>query len=370
MKRALLLGVFCTLSVTTAGGALAGLSVDASTSALAAPSMKLTVTPSASGPWALRVQNTGETPVRIPADARLLSLEITPPAGQPVALDKAAKKGAPVGSPTCVLPDDARPSTDEGLELVIPATRGWSTTFDPLFYCFGARERAALVAGASVKARFGFKAPAVKGKTPAIPSPPFAVSPVGASVGKIAAVKMIEADPVTLPDAFSAKAPATGARPASSDAPAESKVYLTLPETMDAAKGVDLTTNVTLVNDSDRAVTLLFRTDMMQFTASGPGGSVACGAVRNIGSPMKELFVTVGAKGKTSMGVMFTATCGPGTFDQPGLYRLDAKLDTTQASGRSINVKTWDDVAMTKQPLLLRVREAHHPPPPARPNLD
>lgn len=361
MKRALLLGVFCTLSVTTAGGARAGLSVDA----LAEPSMKLTVTPSATGPWALRVQNTGDSPVRIPADARLLALEITPPAGHAVELDKVAKKGAPVGSPTCVLPDDARPSTDEGVELVIPATRGWSTTFDPLFYCFGARERAALIAGASVKARFGWKPPAaVKGKTPA-PNPPFAVSPVGASVGKLAAVKQIEADPVAVPEGFSAKGPAPA-----SEAPSESKVYLTLPETMDAAKGVDLSTTVTLVNDGDRAITLLFRPDMVQFTASGPGGSVACGSVRNIGSPMKELFVSVGAKGKTSLAVLFTATCNPGTFDQPGLYRVNAKLDTTQASGRTINVKTWDDVAVTKAPLLLRVREAHRPQPSARPNLD
>lgn len=333
--------------------------------------MKLTITPAATGLWTLRIQNTGDSPVRIPADARLLSLEITPP-NAPVELDKKTK--APLGAPRCVLPDDARPSTDEGRELVIPSTRGWSTTFDPLFMCFGARERAALVAGASVKAHFGWKTPApAKGKTarevaPAL-APPFAVTPVGASVGKVAPQKEIESDPVTLTDTVTAKTAPASAAPASATPEEAPKVYLTLPETMDAAKGVDLSTTVTLANDGDRPITLLFRPDMLQFSVSGPAGTVGCGSPRNIG-PMRELYITVGSRARTSLSVVFTATCAPGTFDQPGLYRMSAKLDTTQASGRSVNVKTWDDVAQTKSPMLLRVREPHKAPPPSRPNLD
>jgi hypothetical protein len=331
--------------------------------------MKMTVTPAPTGLWSLKIQNTGESPVRIPADPRLISLEVTRP-NAPAEVEKKAKaRAAESGTPTCTLPADARPSTDEGQELVIPASRSWTTTFDPVFMCFGARERAALVAGASVKARFGWKPHAApKAKAAPAPAPPFAVAPVGASVGKLTPLKELESDPVTLTDAVTTK-------PAAASTPdADAKVYLTLPETMDAAKGVDLSTTVTLVNDSDRPITLLFRPDMVQFSVSGPGGSVACGGTRSIGSPMRELFVTVGSKAKTSLSVLFTATCGAGTFDAPGLYRISAKLDTTQASGRSIDVKTWDDVAQSKQPLLLRVREPRHIGTPAgasgRPSLD
>lgn len=360
MRRGLLLAAFCTFFSLPAS-----VHAEEPTS----PAMKLTITPAATGLWSMRIQNTGDTPVRVPADPRLLSLEITPPAGatpsEPAKGKTKAK--APAGPPKCVLPDAARPSTDEGHELVIPATRSWSTTFDPLFMCFGARERAALVAGASVKARFGWAPPAPpKGKTAPAPSPPFAVTPVGASVGKVTPQKELESDPVTLADAVTTK-PAGGA---SSEADA-AKVYLTLPETMDAAKGADLSTTVTLVNDSERPITLLFRPDMVQFSVSGPAGSASCGTARNIGSPMRELFVTVGSKGRTSLSVLFTAVCDAGTFDSPGLYRISAKLDTTQASGRSIDVKTWDDVAQTKSPLLLRVREARKAAPPSsRPSLD
>lgn len=366
MRRGLLLAALCTLFIASEHAR----AEEPTTAPTTAPAVKLTVTP-ATGLWSLKIQNTGDLPVRVPADPRLLSLEITPPGGAaPEAKDvKAGAKPAPkapAGAPKCELPADARPSTDDGYELVIPASRSWSTTFDPLFMCFGARERAALVAGASVKARFGWRPPAApkNAKTAPAPSPPFAVAPVGASVGKLAALKEIEADPVTLSDTVK---PAVA--PATTDAEAP-RVYLTLPETMDAAKGVDLSTTVTLVNDGDRPITLLFRPDMMQFSVSGPAGSVGCGSTRSIGSPMRELFVTVGSKSRTSIGVLFTATCASGTFDQPGLYRLGAKLDTTGASGRSVNVKTWDDIAQTKSPMLLRIREPHRAPPPARPSLD
>jgi hypothetical protein len=365
MHRGLLIAAFCTLSLAFQD-AQAEEPAKSSAPAGSPPSMKMTVTPAATGLWSLKIQNTGESPVRIPADPRLISLEVTRPSGT-AEVDKKAK--GPPAPPTCTLPADARPSTDEGQELVIPGSRSWSTTFDPVFMCFGARERAALVAGASVKARFGWKPPAAaKSKTAAAPSPPFAVAPVGASVGKVTPLKELESDPVTLTDAVTTK-PAPASTTPEPEAP---KVYLTLPETMDAAKGIDLSTTVTLANDSDRPITVLFRPDMVQFSVSGPGGSVACGGARSIGSPMRELFVTVGSKARTSLSVLFTATCGSGTFDAPGLYRISAKLDTTQASGRSINVKTWDDVAQSKQPLLLRVREPRHlaGTAPSRPNLD
>lgn len=342
--------------------------------ALPAPQVSLKVTPSGGGPWSLKIENLGEGPVRIAADPRLLVLELTPPTTEPPPDPTRKKKAAPAAAPRCVLPDDARPSTDDGRDLVIPSKRSWSVTFDPLFYCFGARERAALVAGTQVKARFGWPAPAPRagakpGKTPAL-TPPLAVTPVGASVGKVSPLKAIDADPIVLTEAVGTiKATKADWEPSAKDGD-DSNVWLTIPEAMDAARGAELATAVTLTNGTDRPITLLYRPDMLQFTVSGPAGTVSCGSLRTVSSPIRELFVTVPVKGKADTSVLVTTTCPAGTFDEPGVYRVVPRLDTTGASGRAMGLKTWDGVARGKAPLLVRVRSPRKPGLLARPNLD
>ncbi len=343
----------------------------ASTTELPPPQVALKITPTpGGGAWRLVIENKGDGPVRIPADARLLILELTPQAVTPAANDAKSKAAARQASAPrrCILPDDVRPSTDDGLDLVIPPARSWSTSFDPVFYCFGAKERDALVAGTSVKAIFGWPAPAPKaGAKPAkvtAPNPPFAVAPVGASVGKVAPMKSIAADPITLTEAVSVARPV----PPSEDV-ASSTVTLSVPESMDAARGKELQTTVTLTNGGDRPITLLFRPDMLLFTVSGPAGTVACGTTR-LTSPIRELLSTVGVKGKLATTVLFTTTCPAGTFDEPGVYRVLPQLDTTGASGRELGVKTWDGIAVAKAPLLVRVRTRRSTALPPRPTLD
>ena len=344
--------------------------------ALPPASVALKVAPGSNGaPWRLTIENTGEGPIRIPADPRLLVLELTPPApAEPEATNGSnAKKAAtkkPVPAPRCILPDDARPSTDEGRELVVPPKRSWSTTFDPLFYCFGERERSALVAGTTVKARFGWPPPAPRpGAKAAALTPPLAVTPVGASVGKVAPAKIIEADSFTLTESVAVEK-STSTDADASALPSSGTVTLSVPTTMDAARGNELATTVTLTNGTDRALTLLYRPEMLQFTVSGPAGNVSCGQPKTVASPIRELFVTIPVNGKTSTSVLLTTTCPAGTFDEPGLYRVAPKLDTTNASGRSLGLKTWEGVAVGKAPLLLRVRSPRTPALPPRPALD
>jgi len=333
---------------------------------LPAPQVALKVTPGAQGgPWRMQIENLSEGPVRIPADPRLLILELTPTATTEVDPKKKAKPAAP---PRCILPDDSRPSDDIGRELVLPSKRSWSATFDPLFYCFGARERAALVSGTQVKAKFGWPAPAPKAGAAAKPpsqTPPLAVTPVGASVGKVSGLKSIEGDAFALTEAVTVAKPSTP-----NDESAASNVTLSVPETMDVGRGIELSTNVSLTNSSDRAISLLYRPDMMLFTVSGPAGNVSCGLPRIVASPIRELFTTVGVKGRADLAVMFSATCPAGTFDEAGLYRVLPRLDTTQASGRAFGLKSWDGVAVGKAPLLLRVRIPKKPALPPRPTLD
>lgn len=337
--------------------------------ALPPAQVTLKVTPGTNGaPWRLAIENTGEGPVRVPADPRLLVLELTP-APAPAAEATSGKANAskkPQPPPRCILPDDARPSTDEGRELVIPPKRSWSASFDPLFYCFGERERAALVTGTTVKARFGWIPPAPRAgaKTPAL-APPFAVTPVGASVGKVAPAKVIDADAITLAENVAVEKPSSAA-----DESASSTVTLSVPATMDAARGRELATTVTLTNGTDRPITLLYRPEMLQFSVSGPAGTVSCGQAKTVSAPIRELFTTVPVNGKTSTTVLVTTTCPSGTFDEPGIYRVTPKLDTTNASGRSLGLKSWEGVAVAKTPLLLRVRSPRSPGLPPRPTLD
>lgn len=299
--------------------------------------------------WKLTIENGGELPVRIPADARLFSFELTP-----AATDGAVKTRKPAVV-KCTLPDDARPSNDEGSELVIPPARSWSATIDPLFYCFGGR--AALAAGTTVKARFGFA-----GKPAAAP---FAVNPVGAAVGKLAPAKTVEAAPFTLGDA-----PAPAAAASASDDASEA-VTLTVPETSDAARGFELGTVVSLRNTGERAITLLYRPELVQLRVSGPSGDVACGHRKDVASPIRELFSTVAPKGRLDLGVLITAVCPAGTFDEPGVYRITPRLDTSGASGAPLGIRSWDGVATAKTPMLLRVRNRRRPlATPARPALD
>lgn len=330
-------------------------------------SVTLKVTPgSGSAAWSLKIENVGDGPVRIPADSRLLVLDVTRAVGvEPDVIAKTTTKPAPSTTLRCILPADARPSTDDGRELVLPAKRSWTTTFDPSFFCFGVRERAALVPGSTVKGRYGWPAPTKSAHPTKSPiAPPFAVTPVGASVGKIMPTKAIEADAFILTEAF------VPARPSAKDDGTSSSVSLSTPEAIDVSRGTEVPISVALTHHGARSILLMSRPDMFQFTVSGPAGNVSCGAARTIDSPIRELFATVPANAKLETSVLLANVCPPGTFDEAGVYQVVARLDTTNASGRSIGLASWDGIATAKTPTLVRVQNPRKPKLPLRPSLD
>ena len=380
-RRARGLGSFLLTSLLAASSATWSCDAvaDDATSTLP-PQLALTLAPPAAGaggPWKVRVENTGDVPVRLAADPRLLVLEITPPAGfvDPTKVKKpgtaAAKKGEEVKPARCILPDDARPATDEGLDLVVPAKRSWSTTFDPLLYCFGARERSMLVAGATVKAQLGWPAPPAKPgakppKKPAAPASPFVAAPVGAAVGKVAPAKVLEAAAVTLTDSAVPALSASGPSGAGGMA-------VSMSDALDVARGAEISVTVTATNNGDKPEVLLLRAETLRFEVAGPAGSVSCDTARRVASPIRELYATLGAKGRASITVLLTAMCPADTFDRAGIYRVTPMLDTTGASGRSVGLKTFDGVVSGPGPMLLRVRSARRPSTPTptpRPALD
>ncbi len=386
------MGFFGGFALLLAGAGASDVRAD-DAATLAAPPLVVSVTPgSGGGPWKLRVENTGDVPVRIAADPRLLVLDVTPPAGfiDPTAKTKRAATSTPQAPQPvrCVLPDDARPSTDEGRDLVVPAKRSWSTNVDPLFYCFGARERAMLVTGATVTAHFGWPAPLVKPSArtkPVVIAPPFVAAPVGAAVSKVAPAKALAAAPFTLTESVTPNAPVAPATPTTPPAgatatgatalpplpPGTASLVVSMPDALDVARGNEISSTVTVVNEGDKAAVFLLRAEMFRFSVAGPAGSVACGTTRAVDAPIRELYSTIAPKGRASIGVLVNALCPGDTFDAPGVYRVTPTLDTSEASGRSIGLKTWDGEARARSPMLLRVRSSRRPPTSTtRPALD
>lgn len=329
-------------------------------SSLPSPPLVLTVTPgTAGGPWTMRVENTGDVPVRIAAEPRLLALELSAASGD-------AKTGGKARPLRCALPEDARPSTDEGKELVVPGKRSWSAKFDPVFYCFGARERAALAAGTAIVAHFGW-APPSKNRAE---GPPFVAAPVGAAIGKVASVKELTSAPFTLSEGL-AQQPTTDSSSAGKDGDdKETSLSLSVPESFDVLRGVDVTTTITITNSGDRKAILLFRPATIGLSVSGPQGSVRCGATPRIASPIPELFTTLPPKGRSQITVLVGAMCPADTFDEAGVYRITPRLDTTNASGRALGLKTFDGEVVGRTPMLLRVRNPRRHAASARPKLD
>ena len=316
----------------------------------AAPPITLTVTPgTAGGPWKITVANGGEMPMRLSADARLITLVLEP-----------QTPSKTIKTQECTLPADARPATDEGRELVVPGKRSWSATFDPLFYCFSAKERALLVPGTTVKVRFGFH----PGKKP-LATGPFVLAPVGAAVGQLAPVRELEASPVTLSEAITAAAPAEKTEEGS-----KPPLALTASEAVDAARGVDIPLTITVANQSDRPVTTFFRTSTLAVRVMGPGGSVSCGSPRSTPEPFRELFSTIAPKQKSSTTLNVDALCPAGTFDDPGVYRIVPRLDTRGTSGKNVGLKTWDGEVSATAPAVVRVRTSRHIETPKKPQLD
>ncbi|WP_437783235.1 hypothetical protein [Sorangium sp. So ce1097] len=126
-----------------------------------APARVWLIAPTPQGPWTLRIDNEGERPMRIPADVRLLRLEID-------TLNKRTKKTV-----RCAAPAGLKPSGfPERRALLLAPGQSYMEHFDPRLLCFG-KDEAALAGGSVVRAWYGWGPPPKWSRK--APSPPFAV---------------------------------------------------------------------------------------------------------------------------------------------------------------------------------------------------
>lgn len=323
------------------------------------PNVTLTLdAPSPTGTWRFRVENAGDVPVRLTADGRILSLEITPPN---------AKK--PV---VCALPADMRPTDDVERALVLPSKRSYSESFDPRLYCFGAHE-SALVAGAKVVAHLGFAPiPAPKTARATKPIAPFVTSPFAGVEPAVAPLKEIVGAPITLAAGEAPPSPtATPPKPpAAGDDPFPVHLSLSVPRHVESFGATDLAVTVTIANDGVRPVTLLFRPETIGFDLLGPGGATRCTWPAAHGGAVREAFTTLAPKAKQSVSVLLRSVCPDSAFDQGGLFVVRPRIDTRDIQAAFAGLHAFRGEVIGPTATLLRVHHGRHPPKRGRPTLD
>jgi hypothetical protein len=312
------------------------------------PDVKLSLdAPTTHGPWTLHVVNTGDIPVRLVADARLLTLELTP---------RGARK--PV---RCQLPADMRPSDDMERALVLAPKRSYSESFEPRLYCFGARELDALEATTIVVARLGWPERAT-GRGPHVVSSIEGVEP------EVAPLAAIESAPISLPDEPTPMGAGEAWR--SPDDPDPARLALTSSRAVDAVSPENLAVTVTVHNEGKRTVRLRFRPETLGFEVTSSTGVQHCGWPTPPSAPIRDYFTSLAPGGAESLTVLLGDYCGRTPFERSGLVVVRPNLDTRRAGGEPIGLKTFDGVVIASMPSVVRVHQGNGKPRIERPRLD
>jgi hypothetical protein len=299
------------------------------------------------GTWTMRVTNDGDVPVRLVADARLLTLEVTP---------RSAARAL-----RCELPADMRPSDDMDRALVLPPGRSYVELFEPRLYCFGQRYLDALAQGSTVVGRLGWAA----GKTS---RPPFAVESIAGVEPELAPLKEIVSLPIGLPDE---PTPALYLPlPSRPDDPDPVHLALRGPVAVDATSPNSITVNVTLSNGGSRPVFVRFRPETLRFSVTSPGGAEDCRWPMRPVAAMHELFSRVPPGGTTDLSVLLDAYCRNPTLSQAGLLLVRTELDTRDASGTEIGLRAFVGRVVATHVTVVRLHRGTRSRPLQQPHLE
>jgi hypothetical protein len=315
---------------------------------LSAPNVTLTIEASTPrGAWKMRVTNDGDVPVTLVADARLLSLDVTP---------RSAHK-----TEHCELPAEMRPQDDLGRPLVVPPHRSYAERFEPRLYCIDGARLDALAPGAIVTATLGWSGKGTR--------PPLVISPIDGVEPRVAPAKSIRSAPIALPDE-----PTPSLVPhrdeAAAGAATEAELALETGRSVDAASLSDIAVPVTLTNKGSRAVIVRFRPETLAFDVVGPQGAMHCAWPVMASSPSRDVFSTLGAGASASLTVILSAYCNAKALATPGLYVVRGSLDTRHASGAEIGIRSFDGQVIATSPTVVRLRRGTAVEPLVRPTLE
>jgi len=310
------------------------------------------VSVSENGPWKLIATNTGEEPLRFAADARLLSLEVTPP--PPATTTKRSRAPKKV---TCTLPSALRPDSvapDRAVYLQ-PGAR-WEEVFDPALYCFG-KDGEVLVSGATVVAKLGFPSSSRVKK----PSAPFVAEPVRLEAS-VTALKEIASEPFVLAagDPPPSSAPSEPTDPASGKDPKAPRLSVTTPAHLDASNAGNVVLTATVRNVGMRSMLVHLRRDQLFFDVEGPTGLFRCGPEEAVRTVPRDFFSTMAPNATRSFSVRLVEVCPRDTFARPGLYRVRAGI-AVQDGGADPRWGAYEGLSVAKEPTLVRVRDGEGP---------
>ncbi len=337
-RPAWLLGVFGALAASPASAA--ELSSDAPKDATApaedVPAVELTlVAPSARGPWTMRLSNTGDVPMTVVADPRLLELDVVP-------------RGAR-GPVRCQLPWSMRPVDELERAVLLPPGGAIDESFEPRLYCF--TSLGALASGAVVTAHLGAADERGARSGPSIVWPALAGDPAAKPL------RTLTAPAIRLPD--ERVPPPTPASPSPVDE-ATPQLALLSSETVDALTADDVVVPITLRNEGTSPIIVRFRPESLGFDVGSPGMFEHCAWPSAPTAPTREIFTTLPPKGSEELTVVLSAYCGH-SLDQPGLLTVRPWLDTRNGSGASLGLRTFNGVVIGHKSTLVRLQRAKDP---------
>jgi hypothetical protein len=335
--------------------------------ALPAPQVTLDVELPAQGTLAtMRLKNTGEAPLRVVTDARLL--RITVPAPKPEGPLPRGKK--PETTVQCAVPAQDRPKGDGEAKVLGPG-KTYVQRFDLRTLCFSEQATRALAAATRISAAYGFEGKGLEA--------PFAVGPVDPTdaeskpaIANAKEVRMAERDLGAHTSLEPAKAPTsapgTAADPRADDASAPAPPRLSLAATprIDTNDELSASLSVTLKNESSRGVALAFRTTALVVDVLSPSGQRSTCSVPGLTSLGRDLVPVVGAGRASSLAVVIGRFCPAGTFDERGVYTLTSRIDTRKTTVTAPFPGLFSGVVVATAPTLLRMRAGA---PPRTPEL-
>jgi len=322
-------------------------------------------------PWAFAVVNRGTEAAVIDFDARLLSLEILPPAVPPEEPSGKAKakpaKAKPPKPALCRLPADVIPSSvDPALSIKLEPGEGLVQNFDPRLYCLG-KTPWPLIQGAQVSAHFGWPLKmkvSWKGgqreEQPGVQQEPFVAEPgeaqgslPGAEEAGERRIKELNGTPFTLGSNFAVEKPGSGA--------AEPRGLELSISGSDATDEGRVTATTTFTNRGKRKQDVYFRREMVTYEVSGPDGVFQCDPKPDRRSPADRSAVqTLRPGGKFSAVSRLIEMCPAHTFARPGLYLVHARFDASDPA-TDLGFNAFMGRLVSPKPALVRVRRGELP---------
>lgn len=341
------------------------------TDAPASP-LSFTLEATSEGDWRMALENTGDAPLRVLSDARLVWLEVVT---APVPPDEGSKKkpkpkAYPKGKiPICRAPRELLPSF-LGSDRWVVLKKGERVVehFDPVLLCGASATADGLGRGAIVYPHFGTPPSAAmkRARKPAPPAPPFAIEPASAAAtGPF--LRDVEAPALAIGyelSAFSPESIAAGGGPGKPFEDADERaprLQVTAPARGDASGPNDIAIYVAAKNVGMRAMTVHLRPDDFAFTISPPYGAAAdCSPGAASRGAARDFFAPLGKGRSRSFTLWLRERCAGRTFDRPGVYAVSPRL-VLRETGEEYGLTAFTAEVPASNPTRIRVRTGRLP---------